>query len=70
MAQYVVTEKIGTDEIQFGIAVWEKDEMVDHIADIAPTMTEVMRLAALLQRCGVASEQFRDVVLDYIVVRA
>lgn len=66
---YVVTERAETDGVRYGIAAVQDGKTQERIDDAAPTLDEVLGLAAMLQQCAVPLEHFRAVVQDYVAER-
>lgn len=66
MTQYIVIMTEGTERNQFGIAALAGKEMVDQLADVTVSLADAVQLAACLQKNGVSTLHFRDVIEDYI----
>ena len=75
MLRYVAVSQSTTVEDQdsevatSGIAVYQDQELVDMIADIAPNQQEVCLLAERLNRLAVSWVHFHDVIEDYLAER-
>lgn len=67
MIQYIVTQSMSRERTIYGIAVINDCVELDRLPDIAMTLEDATRLAALLQTHGVAAEHFRDVVEDHLL---